>query len=212
MSTMNCIRAVGFGAVITVSGVAAASRAQTQPAEPPPAFEVSLQSDQSTIDVSEPIRLRVNITNRTTDEVLAVGCLDGSHHGWRWPVVRITLRDSSGQIVSDKPGARCGNMDPLKSNDFVRLKPGQSFGPFRRAYDSFDGSFELSAPKTPGKYELTFTYDTRLETPSKSQRLHGDATPTAKLLAMVERVPKGEFTSNVLAIEVKARPAPAAEK
>jgi len=185
-------------------------RAQSRPAEPPPAFEVSLQSDQATVDVNESIRLLVKITNRTGGEVLAVGSLDGSDIGWRWPVVRLTVRDSSGQIVPDKPVARCGNMNPLKSDDFVRLKPGQAFGPFAQANGSFGAESAIDRSLwLPGKYELTFTYDTRLEAPSKSQRVHGDGTPTAELLAMVERVPKGEFKSNVLTIEVKARPEPA---
>ena len=102
--------------------------------------------------VGQPVKFKVTITNVSDKELAAVRCLDGSTRGRRYPIFkRVEIPNQT-----DEGGKGfCGNCNILFKDDFMVLKPGQSFEPLT----GFGNELCTFTPKTAGKIAVTFTCD-----------------------------------------------------
>ncbi|MEZ4318671.1 MAG: hypothetical protein R3F61_14250 [Myxococcota bacterium] len=120
----------------------------------------------------------VNVS-ATPQDVLPA--LDGSDFGWRVPSLSVEYRDKAGQPVPFALGGRCGNMNPLRAEDFVTLAPGASL--------ALPGQW-MSLQPPEGAVEARLTYDTRTQGGRDLGDLRADP---AEMLA---KLPEGVWTSN----------------
>jgi hypothetical protein len=128
------------GTFVLLLALCAPSRAQA------PRLDCVLSADRTTYQVGETPRLSVRIINKSARDVYLVGSLDGSDVGWHFPKWRLEVLDPAGKpLTTSRGGARCGNMNSLKTNDFVRVAPGQAFDPFGHGFFGLDGRWSLPA-------------------------------------------------------------------
>jgi len=152
-------------------------------------------------------KLTISLVNQTGEDICLVGCLDASSCKWRYPHCCFEIIGPSGPIA-DNYGARCGNMNTLREQDFVNVPPGGSFDPFQ-SIDSygFFGTHQLN-PKTfstPGTYRIRFVYSTNQAKIGAWAGDRSDAVIADKNLgALFAKVPKVEVQSNEFLLTVVA--------
>ncbi|HZL73294.1 MAG TPA: hypothetical protein VFC86_12610 [Planctomycetota bacterium] len=116
--------------------------------------------------VGKPMAFRIRITNVSDEDVAVVGALDGSDAGLRFPFygVEITRPDGSPWVPVGE--LRCGNCNALRTEDIVRLKPGDEFDPLG---EGFFRNYRLSIwrPATKGKHLLRMIVSFSSEDPEK---------------------------------------------
>lgn len=78
---------------------------------------LELKADKTTIKLGDTPRFRAELMNQGDKEVTIVQPGDGSAWGWRTPIVRWS--------PPLRTGPRCGNINVLKADEVVTLKPGQ---------------------------------------------------------------------------------------
>lgn len=109
----------------------------------------------------EAVPLRVQIINRGVRPVTLVEPGDGSHSGWRTPLVGWSVlgEEPEGRIAKHPlkvplyRGGRCGNTNPLTAKEVFALRPGES-----RDLQSWVGQPEFT---TPGTYRVVCYYENR---------------------------------------------------
>ena len=181
-----------------------------------------------TIRCAEPIivlgktpTITVTITNRTKQDVVLVGSLDGSD-GRRFPYCQFDVQNADGTSAMKPTKGLCGYKNMLRKQDFVTVPAEMDFDPFKKI-DSY-GFFGPSGLNTNtfdklGTYRITFFYSTKNDdilawagndSRSDANILASDGkhpvTTDAALLALFKQVPKLELTSNTLTITVVASP------
>jgi len=101
---------------------------------------------------------------------------------------------------------RCGNMNTLREQDFVKVKPGASFDPYQRTDDyGFFSAHQLNPNNfgTVGKYRIRFIYSTNSDAIEKwGGDGRGSVAKNEKLMAMFRQVPKVEVKSNEIQVTV----------
>jgi hypothetical protein len=171
-------------------------------------FICKISTDQSIVFEGEIPRVEVSITNRSGKDVYLVGSLDGSDVGWRFPKCGFDLLDTEGKpIPQTKPMLRCGNMNPLKAEDFVKVPAGKTFSP---TGSGFFGSWQLYRFQElpPGVYVLRFYYQTStkgIDDYFGDERMFGQKVEKPELLRFFEAVPLVDIKSNDLRITVKRK-------
>jgi len=146
--------------------------------------------------------IEVSIVNDTQEDLVLIGSLDGSEETWRKPYCYFEIQKPFDFKIPSF--SRCGNVNPLRIEDFVKVKKGEIFDP----YMSLDGfgffnSHSISRKdvfRKRGKYKITFHYS------SKSKDIKdylGDGKEDDELKKMFEKVHHLELKSNILEIEIR---------
>lgn len=127
-----------------------------QPAVPAAEMKLELVVPDEPLGLDSHSRIDARLTNASSQSVTVVLPGDGSEAGWRtpmisWSVVRTGPEAPSSENSSEKPVARCGNINPLRADEVVTLAPGESVSL---------GDW-LGAPEfpSPGTYRVVLTYE-----------------------------------------------------
>ena len=178
----------GVGLLIAV-GISTSTSSQGE------VLACSLASDKQTYHIGEVPKLSVRITNLTDRELCLIGSLDGSDCGWRYPHCSFEIATPYGR--PRWPG-RCGNTNPLREKDFVKVSPGGLFDPYQQIdeYGFFHNALISERTfKSAGEYRLRFVYCT-----GPKGAAAGD-NPLAELIA---QVPKVRLVSNEITVRFLA--------
>jgi hypothetical protein len=131
----------------------------------PDAFTIDLTTEHAEYDLGEVPAVQVNIHNNLKRDVLIVGNLDGSSLG-RPPLCTLTVTRPDGLPPPPLDGF-CGFQNPLRPEDFVSLKAGDTIDPYMKVDDyGFWRSWQLREEvfDIPGTYTLQVTYATDVST------------------------------------------------
>ena len=154
--------------------------------------------------VGAPVPISIEVRNVSAHPLWMVGVLDGSEMGFRFPHY---LPHITGPKPLPPPEGLpwCGNVAPLRLQDFHRLLPGEGFDPTAPQHDASYlplVTFANFCPSSPGCYELRLTLSTEsqqnddwlgiLEYPGKT-----------KVLERLAQVPRLRIESNVAMVEVR---------
>ena len=168
------------------------------------AFDCVIASDRTTYAVGEVPNITFRITNKSTKEVLLVGSLDGSTTNRRFPKCQFEILDAAGKPVT-LPLALCGNMNVLKTTDFVAVPAGGTFNPFGKGF--FPPHQFYRFPVTvPGDYTLRFSYSTSERVQDYFGDDRGQPNAAPEIQRLFERVPKLDLKSNELKLTFTAKP------
>jgi len=170
------------------------------------AFDCVIASDRTTYSVGEVPNITFRITNKSPKSVVLVGSLDGSTGGGRSPKCRFEILDAAGKLVT-LPVFGCGNMNVLKTTDFVTVPAGDTFNPFGNGF--FPPVQFYRFPVTqPGDYTFRFSYSTsdRVEDYFGDERMSGQKIAAPEIQRLFERVPKLDLKSNELKLKFTSKP------
>ncbi len=150
------------------------------------------------------MRVDVELSNVGDEDVWAVGVVDGSEAGVRYPRWRPAVLHN-GRAVATPPAPEEAMTGPLRAVDFRRLAPGEAFDPTAReagaAYLPLL-TFATFAPQQPGAYTLTLELSTESERPDEWLGRWGQAREPDRVLELVKQVPRMTIRSNDLVVEV----------
>lgn len=170
----------------------------------PAALTCTLKSDKKVYKVGELPELKVEIVNNTTRDIYLIGSLDGSDVRWRMPYCYFTIQKPTLDTVQL---ARCGVVNPLRTEDFALVKAGQKFNPYQRidSYRFFtDPTINNSGMfKSPGIYKIQFHYSTNSSDITKysfDRRFVKSRSDSMKLFSFFKNVPKTDIESNEIEI------------
>jgi len=145
-------------------------------------------------------QISVEIVNRSKNAVYLVGSLDASDCKWRYPhcYYEIIAPDGKSAVRSF---SRCGNVNPLREKDFLRVPANGKFDPFQHVDDY--GFFSVHVPSetfaAEGVYRICFVYSTgkKLE-----DWVQGKRAADERLLKLLKQVPKTTIKSNEITVRV----------
>ncbi len=165
------------------------------------AFDCIIASDRSSYTVGEAPIITVSITNKSAKEVILVGSLDGSTTERRFPKCRFEILDAAGKPVTFPLGL-CGNMNVLRTEDFVVVPAGGTFNPFGAGFFAPHQFYEFPVT-TPSDYTLRFYYSTsaRIQDYFGDERMSGRTNAAPDIQRLFKRVPKLELKSNELKLK-----------
>ncbi len=160
---------------------------------------------EPTCELGKTPRVTVAITNQTNAEIYLVGSLDASDCKWRHPHCYFEVTGPDGKSAVQGI-LRCGNMNPLRGEDFVKVAPGATFNPYRSIDDhGFFSAHQLDPHtfRTAGEYRIRFVYSTQSDTITEWAG-DGRAAVAAneKLVGMFRQVPKVEVRSNEIKVTI----------
>jgi len=190
-----------MGRVVNPQGAAASTQA-----EPQADLSCTISSDKATCQLGEVPKITVRITNNTQQDVFLVGSLDGSDCKWRYPHCYFTIEQPDGKLTPVAYG-RCGMMNGLRAENFVKVAPKGSFDPYMRIDFGFFPSSQIRKKtfSRPGLYKLRFVYSTECDDIKKwlgSAAGHWEKNKDPELAGLFERVPKLTLEGNEITIQV----------
>lgn len=156
--------------------------------------------------------ISVEISNCTGRDIYLVGSLDASDIKWRYPHCYFEVIGPDG-MPAMRGYARCGNVNPIRDEDFVKVPRGGSFDPYQNidAYGFFHSSQITPATfQAKGTYRIRFVYSSEQADP-KFWRMAAKGKNGAKLSAsgsrenvvkLLAKVPKTTVCSNEITITV----------
>ena len=171
---------------------------------PGPLLAVILTIPPEPQKVGAPIPISTEVRNISDHPLWMVGVLDGSEMGFRYPHYKPLIRGPKSLPPSDELDA-CGNVAPLRLQDFRSLPPGEGFDPTA----SLDGTaylplqaFANFRPSIPGRYEFTLTVSTASQ---KEQDWLGMLGYPGEemVLARLAYVARLQVESNIAIVEVR---------
>ena len=161
---------------------------------------LTVPSDPQKVGVVVPVKIEVR--NVSADAVWMVGVLDGSEQGFRFPHYRPSV--TSEQPVPPPEMEACGNLAPLRLQEFTRLDPNESFDPTvsdsGAAYLPVYTFANFVAP-APGSYQFQLKLSTRSEKEEEWLGMMG-YPGEADVLVRLKDVPRVGVESNVATIVV----------
>jgi hypothetical protein len=144
----------------------------------------------------------VSITNLSNHDIYLIGALDGSVDRARMPYCYFTVKHAKADSFL-KSGRHCGITNTLQKEDFLLVKKGESFNPYRKIDGyRFAEAYELHRKENfayPGTYKVRFHYST-MSADINEYKGYGDIKP--ELNQMLAKVPKVELLSNELEIVI----------
>ncbi|MEZ0227590.1 MAG: hypothetical protein ACAI25_03140, partial [Planctomycetota bacterium] len=168
-----------------------------------PVLTLTLSCDKQVYVLGRDLRPKFSaLISGGTDRVVVVGCLDGSDQSRRYPYYRVTAATvgpvnsalGPSSPISRIPYRACGNMNPLRAEDFKEIGFSGSFDPFGEGFfKNCDLEEYLIFDKT-GLYEIVLTYDTDTTDDTLFQ---GNNTPPSQT-DKVARVLRTKLVSNRL--------------
>ena len=165
-----------------------------------------LSCDRETYEVGQQPVFTVRITNNSSKEVLFVGSLDGSTTDRRFPQCRFEIIDSTGKPVKTGLGI-CGNMNVLRTEDFVAIVPGGSFNPFGKGFFS-PYQFHHFPVEQPGVYTVRFSYSTSSDKVADyfgDERMAGLRAAKPEIQRLFNRIAHVELKSKELKLTFTSR-------
>ena len=150
------------------------------------------------------IPVKIEVRNISSAALWMVGVLDGSEQGYRFPHYRPSIR--SDQPVSPPEMEACGNLAPLRLQEFTHLDPNQSFDPTvsdtGAAYFPIFTFTNFVAP-TPGSYHFQLKLSTLSDKDDDWLGMPG-YPGESDVLERLKNVPRVEVESNVATVVVVA--------
>jgi len=148
--------------------------------------------------LDEPVDLSVRITNVSDEALWMVGVLPGSD-GLRYPRYTAEIEGPSGPM--QQPFAE--GLDyarGLQSEDFIRLRPSESFDPQQGKRFIPIQQLAWFQPSEPGRYRFRLQFDATADDPRQwlGQTPVRDRTRVERL---IQQVPQVKVWSNILEIE-----------
>lgn len=125
-------------------------------------FECRITAKENVIRMGTVPEITVEIINRSSKEVHFIKYLDGSGLKRRMPYSYFKI-EKPRKDPSPGPGI-CAFMNPIKPEDFVEVKPEESFFPFGKnsTYSGFEMQ-RLDNFRNSGTYKIQFHYSTNSE-------------------------------------------------
>ncbi|MEI7984619.1 MAG: hypothetical protein WCI55_03240 [Armatimonadota bacterium] len=173
-------------------------------------ISITLSSSKVGYTSGDDVPFSAMAVNRSGRPIDLIPQTDSMHWGRKAPYAGLeTLDPSTGKWegLYMKGVGRCGNANPLKSEDFVTVKPSKTIDLLNgMAWSKYEVNEVL---KTPGTYRIRFRYDT---TQKFDSWLGGPLMPeeakriTDALYPRFERTPKGSFVSNEITIKITQSP------
>ena len=163
-------------------------------------FDVVVYGPKGSQPTGTPIQIEVRVRNAGDRESWAVGVLDGSEDGIRYPAYRpLVTRD--GAVVAQPGTPEDPLVAPLRTADFRLLAPGEEFDPTGPGYLPL-ATFANFTPDRPGMHRYTLTLSTESRRPEDWLGRSRQDPERAAALALAARVPRVTVTSAPLDIEV----------
>lgn len=170
-------------------------------------FTCTLTSDKKIYTLGEIPKLHVEIINNSKKKVLLIGSLDGSEEKFRMPwcyfIVEKPIPDT---IIFQS----CKTSNPLRSEDFVTVKRGEIFNPYKKVDNSgFFPDFMTTQKETfrnKGTYKIRFCYSTASKNILKYVGTPGGwtkGTDTIKLKALFKKLMHTELVSNTIELIIQ---------
>ncbi len=164
-------------------------------------IEIELRSARGTQQrLDEPLDLSLRVINVSDRPLWMVGVLPGSS-GMRYPRYTVEIEGPSGPVDTRLPEAS-DYARGMRTEDFVRLAPGESFDPQQGR--SFIPIQELAwfRPGEPGTYRLRVHLDASAKEP-RQWLGHTFVRDRDKVETLIGQVPHVRVASNTLEIELK---------
>ena len=124
-----------------------------------PSVICTLTADKQIYKQGEVPKFNVTITNKGRRRILMIGCLDGSAQKVRRPWCGLMIKKPKEDTVNF---GLCKTSNPLRTQDFVWMNPGESFDPFQSVdQEGFFTDFAATQKETfrnPGNYTVQFYY------------------------------------------------------
>lgn len=117
---------------------------------------------EPTCELGQVPAISVEIANWTEGEIYLIGSLDGSDLKWRYPLCYFEVIGPDGKPAKNGV-ARCGNMNTIRENDFVKVPRGGKFNPYQKIDDHGFFGTSLMVPATfqaEGEYRIRYVYST----------------------------------------------------
>ncbi len=173
------------------------------PSPEPAPLSVTISADP-TVELGKAPAIKVAIKNLTGRETLLVGSLDGSDCGMRFPHCRFEVIGPDGKSAVRGIG-RCGNTNPIREKDIVRVKAGAVFDPFQRVDDGgFFSAHQIRADNfaAEGVYKIRFHYSTAEKSNSRFNGGLEGGLLTPAVSKKLDGVPRVAATSNEITVRV----------
>lgn len=148
------------------------------------------------------VPVEIEVRNISSDSFWMVGVLDGSEQGYRFPQYRASIISEQPVVLPEMEA--CGNLAPLRLQDFTHLDPNQSFDPtvshhgaaYLRLF-----TFANFVASSPGSYEFRLKLSTLSGQEESWLGMRG-YPGESDVLARLKDVPRVEVESNVASIVV----------
>ena len=147
--------------------------------------------------LGQPLQIVVRVTNVTDGPILMVGVLPGSE-GQRYPQYVAEIEGPAGRVHTRFPEA-LDYVRGLRTEDFVRLAPGESFDPQGQGFIPIQPFVWFRATE-PGTYWLRLCFDATVRE-AHAWLGHSVAGDPQKLETLIGQVPPVRVWSNTLEIE-----------
>jgi hypothetical protein len=205
LTAAGLLALLGAGCAGKIPEPAAAGEAQAASAAPALRPLGCTIRSAPTCELGKAPKITVAVTNQTNAAIYLVGSLDASDCKRRYPHCYFEVIGPNGKSAV-QGGLRCGNMNTLREQDFVKVAAGGEFDPYQHidsggffsAHQLDPGNFAAA-----GKYRIRFIYSTDCETIAK---WGGDGRDSVaaneKLVGMFRQVPKVEIRSNEIQVTV----------
>ncbi len=170
---------------------------------PVPQLSITLSSTSESWRVGDLIQVGVEVRNISKAPVWAIGVLDGSESGFRYPHY-LPLITGPKPLPATEEAPWCGNVSPLLLSDFRQLLPGEGFDPGKPAGDAVGlplVAFQNFRPATPGHYQLSVIYDSSCESDREWLGMTGYPGED-RVLQQLTLVPRLLMRSNLLTLKV----------
>ncbi len=167
-------------------------------------IEISGTANQARGKVGHTLPVEFRIRNVGCAPIPVLPALDASDRGWRYPSYIVEVRDPEGRLLNVKPGARCGNVNPLRERKFAILQPGEELDPFPSPGIHY--MLWWWKPERPGVYTIRCIYDGGGIDPETTGHPYSrwsmsELTPT--LVSMIQRTPRGRVVSNEVSLTIE---------
>ena len=166
-------------------------------------IDVILSVAQQPAKVGTVCPVRVLVKNTSAVPIWIVGVLDGSEGAHRFPHYKPSI--TTPEPVAPAEADDCGNVAPLRLEDFRRLAPGESFDPTEAlngaAYLPIQ-AFANFIPNVAGRYEIRLQLSTESEKPEKWLGMLG-YPGEAEVIERLKTVPRVRVESNTLIVEAR---------
>jgi len=173
-----------------------------------PAFSKQLTcilvSDKAIYKIGDLPKLKVEISNIGKRDIYLIGSLDGSNVRGRFPYCYYSVgKPKADEILL----GGCGNMNTLRIEDFILVKKGQKFNPYKN-FDNhkFFNDYTITnfeTFKNPGLYKIKFHYSTNSQNLIDfwgDKGLTYSESDSLKIASLFNQVPKVDIESNEIEI------------
>jgi len=165
---------------------------------------VTLALKAETARVGRPVDMRVEIRNESGRAIWMVGVVDGSEEGVRFPRYIASVK-FGGRVVAAPPPPEDPLVGPLRTADFRRLAPGESFDPTRPSQGSAFlpiSTFANFVPSKEGAYRYELELSTNSDSLEKWLGRFNQEDERASVLELIGKVPLVTVTG---ALDVEVR-------